>query len=168
MVADSLKEPRNSHFEVRNKTMRRSILAISLTSVAALVGACSTETKVPAPAQTPTPAATSSPSVKPSVSPTASDADSKKSALEGRWAGDKGDYLIVAKKDDKYTISIKKGTSAAESFEGTVKDDSIEFKRNNKVETISLGKLEDTGLKTVTGDKTCIVVTKGSEGYCKE
>jgi hypothetical protein len=44
----------------------------------------------------------------------------------------------------------------------------IEFARNGKTETIKSATAEETGMKWLKGEKNCVVITKGSEGYCKQ
>jgi hypothetical protein len=146
---------------------------------AVVAGACSsspevkpvvnTTTTTSTPGATPSPAV--SPSVNPSVDPKAA-ADDKKvdavkvEALTGKWPGVEGTYLDVTKKGDKYSVAIK-DLDKVETFEGTAKGDAIEFTRKGKAETIKAATGDETGMKWLAGKKTCVVITKGSEGYCK-
>lgn len=155
--------------------MRRSILTLSFAAVAAFLAACQpTETTKPAPNTAPSPAAPASPapsvspSVSPSVDPKAPAAPSAKlTALEGAWPGLNDSSLNVTKKGDKYAVEVKSG-GKTETFEGIAKGDTIEFKRKDKMETIKAATPEETGLKWTGGEKTCVVITKGSEAFCKK
>jgi hypothetical protein len=153
------------------KTMRRSIL-LTIISVATFVfAACTPETK-PVNPTTPTPA--TSPVASPAASPTGSPAAGDKStsvktdALTGRWQGPEGTFLNVTKKGDKFEIEIKALDPASKKYEGTAKGDVIEFTRDGKAATIKTATGDETGMKWLAGKKSCVVITKGSEGYCKD
>lgn len=159
--------------------MRRSVLAVFFATIAAFLAACQPEPIKPAPNTAPSPAvpaspAPSSPAAVPSVSPGASVdpkapvATSKISTLEGTWPGVEGTSLTVTKNGEKYKVELKGLDKKVETFEGTAKGDTIEFKRKDKVETIKVATAEETGMKWLQGEKNCVVITKGSEGYCKK
>jgi hypothetical protein len=114
----------------------------------------------------PTPAATGSPAASPSVDPKA--AAAKLTALEGTWPGVEGTSLKVTKTGEKYKIEITGLDKKVETFEGTPKGDAIEFTRKGKGETIKAATAEETGMKWLQGEKNCVVITKGSEGYCRK
>ncbi|MGD9563514.1 MAG: hypothetical protein AB7F88_15965 [Pyrinomonadaceae bacterium] len=154
--------------------MRRSVITISFAGIAAFVAACQpAETPKPnvpnagpSPAVPASPAApAASPSVSPSIDPKAPGA--KLAALEGAWPGVEGTSLKVTKNGEKYKIEIT-DLDKTETFEGTAKDDTIQFTRKGKLETIKAATAEETGMKWLKGQKNCVVITKGSEGYCKE
>jgi hypothetical protein len=162
--------------------MRRSILTVSFIATAGVLGACTgaAEVKPVAPnnaSGTPatasgTPAAASSPAVNPSVSPTvdpkaAAAPSAKAVALEGKWTGAEGTHLNVIKKGDKYAVEIK-NLDKTETFDGFAKGDTIQFKRADKLETITAATGDETGMKWLAGEKNCVVITKGSEGYCRK
>jgi hypothetical protein len=149
--------------------LRRSVLLSVLAVTAISVAACTTPTEVKPPATpVPSPAATASPAASPANSPAASPgAVSKVDALIGKWPGKEGTYLNIVKKGDKYTIEIA-NLDGAKTFEGTAKGDTIEFTRNGKTETIQAVSGTDTGMKGFEKATDCVVVTKGSEGYCKK
>lgn len=154
-------------------TLRRSVLLTVFAASAVALGACSGTPEVKPPVTVASP----SPAVSPSASPSAVDpknpvamapgSDKKVDALVGRWPGVEGTYLNVAKKGDKYSIEVKRGDKA-ETFEGTAKGDTIEFTRKGKTETLKAATAEETGMKWPAGEKTCVVITKGSEGYCRK
>jgi len=145
------------------------MLASLVVSGVAALGACQpAETAKPG---TNVPAASPITSPSQAASPTSSPANGKVVAgkadmLVGVWPGIDGASLTVAKKGEKYEIEIK-AKDGSKKFEGTAKGDAIEFSRNGKTETIKAATAEETGLKWNKGEKNCVVVTKGSEGYCK-
>lgn len=144
------------------------MLASLVVSGVAALGACQpAETVKPG---TNVPAA--SPITSPSQAPTGSPANDSKvvagkaDTLVGVWPGVDGATLTVAKKGEKYEIEIK-AKDGSKKFEGTAKGDAIEFSRNGKTETIKAATADETGMKWLKGEKNCVVITKGSEGYCK-
>mgnify|MGYP003401847594 CR=1 FL=1 len=156
--------------------MRRLVLTISLAATAAFAAACQPETPVkpssntpnqPAPSS-PTPAG--SPSTSPSVDPKASPAapGAKLAALDGEWTGAEGTKLKVTKNGEKYKVEITGLDKKTESFDGTVKGDTIEFTRKGKTETIKAATAEETGVKSLQAEKNCVVINKGTEGYCRK
>ena len=144
----------------------RSVLLSVLATTAIGVAACTPEVKPPA---SPTPAATASPATSPATSPAASPVANAATvdALVGRWPGVEGTYLNISKKGDKYSIEIA-NLDGPKTFEGTAKGDMIEFTRNGKTETIKAATGAETGMKGFEKETNCVVVTKGSEGFCKK
>ena len=157
--------------------MRRSMILVLFVAAVGVLGACTSTPEVklvpknasPSPASSGTSATPSvNPSVSPTVDPKAPSAPSAKLvALEGRWPGVEGTYLNVTRKGEKYSVEIK-NLDTAETFEGFAKGDVIEFKRKDKAETIMAATAEETGMKWLAGEKNCVVITKGSEGYCRK
>ncbi len=160
-------------------SQRRHFGVIVLASAAAVTAACSGGAADNRPAaSSPTPAASPTVSASPTpvqtVSPTpaaspAGDAKTDGKAVEnliGKWNGPEGTYLEVAKKDGKFAIAIK-DLDAVANFEGTAKGNVIEFTRDGKTETIKAATGDETGMKYLAGKKNCVVVTEGSEGFCK-
>ena len=148
--------------------LRRSVLLSVLATTAIGIAAC-TDTPQVKPSASPTPAVTASPAASPASSPSASPATNaaKVEALVGRWPGVEGTYLNISKKGDKYSIEIA-NLDGAKTFEGTAKGDMIEFTRNGKTETIKAATGAETGMKGFEKETNCVVVTKGSEGFCKK
>jgi hypothetical protein len=151
--------------------MRRSILLTVFAAMAAISVACSNTPEKPAttvpvstPAVTSSPAA--SPAAVPAVSPGVSDAK-KVDTLVGRWTGPEGTYLDVSKNGDKFKVEIKK-LDGSKTYEGTAKDGVIEFVRNGKTETVKTATGVETGMKGFEKETNCVVVTKGSEGFCRK
>lgn len=149
--------------------MRKTILLTFFVAAVGVLGAC-TNTPEVKPVTTPVTAPSASPAVSPSVNPVTdpkAPTESKVSALEGKWPGVEGAYLNVTKKGEKYSIEIK-DLDKTTTFEGTPKGDAIEFTRNGKTESIKSATADETGLKWLAGEKNCVVITKGKEGYCKK
>jgi hypothetical protein len=154
--------------------MRRSVLTVLFAAIAGVLAACQSTEPPKAPNTTPSPAApaspspttTGSPATSPSVDPKT--AAAKLAALEGTWPGVDGTSLKVTKNGEKYKIEITGLDKKTETFEGTAKGDAIEFTRKGKVETIKAATGEETGIKGLQAEKTCVVITKGSEGYCRK
>lgn len=144
------------------------MLASLVVSAVVALGACqpaetAKTTNVPAAS----PIASPSQSASPAGSPAADKpAVGKADTLVGTWPGVEGTSLKVEKKGEKYEIEIK-NLDGSKKFEGTAKGDVIEFSRNGKTETIKAATAEETGMKWLKGEKNCVVITKGSEGYCK-
>lgn len=147
----------------------------------AAIGACTPEkTNTPV---TPSPSPSSSPSASPSGSPSVSPSGAPANKLEswvGKWQGVEGTYLTITKKtevvdkskpaaagDEKFTIVIA-NLDKPSTYEGTGKGDHIEFVRNGKTETIKAATGAETGMKYLENEKNCLVVTKGSEGFCRK
>jgi hypothetical protein len=154
---------------------------ISLVAVAAFLGACQPSVKnTPV---TPSPSPSASPSASPSVSPSGSPAN-KIDSWVGKWPGVEGTYLTITKKvEDKTKPMANPGTVTAgeekftivlanldkpTTYEGIAKGDHIEFVRNGKTETIKAATGAETGMKGFENEKNCLVVTKGSEGFCRK
>ena len=147
--------------------MRRSLLLSVFVTAAFGIAACSGAPEKPT-SPSPAPAASASPAASPATSPAASPVvGSKMDALVGRWPGVEGTYLNIAKKGDKFTIEIS-NHDGAKTFDGTAKGDAIEFTRNGKTETIKAATGAETGMKGFEKETNCVVVTKGSEGFCKK
>jgi uncharacterized protein (DUF2147 family) len=140
------------------------VLATIVVGAAACDPAAQTK---PAVNTTPAPAASASPAASSSASPVAAAPASKADALAGKWTGAEGTYLNVAKKGDKYSVEIA-NLDGPQTFEGTAKGDVIEFTRKGKTETIKAATGAETGMKGLEKETNCVVVTKGSEGYCKK
>ena len=141
------------------------LLAASIVTGAACTGE-RPEVKPPSP----TPAASVAPTVSPTGSPSVTPATagpSKPDSLVGRWTGPEATYLNVSKKGDKYSIEIA-NLDGPKSYEGTAKGGVIEFSRNGKTETIKTATGAETGMKGFEKETNCVVVTKGSEGFCKK
>ncbi|MEO5860729.1 MAG: hypothetical protein ABIR33_17490 [Pyrinomonadaceae bacterium] len=139
-----------------------------------LIGACGGPPETPkAPNLASTPAATQSPATSPEV---ANPGEAAVQKLGGKWDGPEGTYLMVTEKmgaDGKQQLPRKfeveiKDLDKAEKFEGTAKNGVIEFIRKGKTETVKAATGVETGMKYLEKETNCVVVTKGSEGFCKK
>lgn len=153
--------------------MRRPFLLSAIAFAAFVLGACSGGPTTTPPKTTSTPATTSSPAVSPEV---ANPGEAAVQKLIGKWDGPEGTYLSVTEKmaDDgkqqlprKFEVEIK-DLDKAEKFEGTAKNGTIEFTRKGKTETVKAATGAETGMKYLEKETNCVVVTKGSEGFCKK
>src|SRR5215467_657924 len=84
----------------------------------------------------------------------------------GRWPGVEGTYLDLAKKGDKYAVTIS-DLDGPKEFEGVPAGDHIEFTRNGKSESIHHGDGKDAGMKWMLDKKDCLVIHAG-EGFCRD
>ena len=84
----------------------------------------------------------------------------------GRWPGVEGTYLDLAKKGDKYVVTIS-DLDGPKDFEGKAAGDHIEFTRDGKVESIRHGNGQDVGMKWMLYKKNCLVIHAG-EGFCRD
>ena len=153
------------------------MLVLAAASAFAL-GACEPKTDVkPGPNATSSPSGTSSPSTQPPASPTVANPDEAAvQKLMGKWDGPEGTFISVTEKKGadgkqqlprKFDIEIK-NLDKTEKFEGTAKAGMIEFIRNGKTETVKTATGAETGMKGFEKETTCVVVTKGSEGFCRK
>ena len=156
--------------------LRRSALLTVFAALAIGLGAACDPKPEVAPVK---PAASPAPTAMPSISPATPAADDKKAGAEklvGRWTGPEGTYLSITEKSGTvagkdvpkaFTVEIK-NLDKAETFEGTAKGDAIEFTRKGKVESVKAATGVETGMKGFEKETNCVVVTKGSEGFCKK
>jgi len=156
---------------MRISKLRRSILLTVFAAAAVALGACTNtpEVKPPVtPVGSPSPGV--SPTASPAVSPTGSPTAGEKTAadaLVGRWPGVEGTYLDIAKKGDKYSVAIR-NLDGVQTFEAIAEGSTIEFTRKGKVETVRAATGNETGMKWLLSEKNCVVINKGSEGYCRK
>jgi len=153
--------------------LRRPFLLTAAAAATFIVGACSTPEAPKPPATTPSPSASQSPATSPEV---ANPGEAAVQKLIGKWDGVEGTYLSVTEKmgaDGKQQLPRKfeveiKDLDKAEKFEGTAKNGVIEFTRKGKTETVKAATGVETGMKYLEKETNCVVVTKGSEGFCKK
>jgi len=84
----------------------------------------------------------------------------------GRWPGVEGTYLDIARNGDKYEIEIA-NLDGPKTYEGISAGDHIEFRRGGKMESIRASDGNGTGMKWLLDKTNCLVITWGSEGYCR-
>ncbi len=154
--------------------MRRSITLTALVAIFSVAFAACTTTTENTPNKPPVNAVpTASPAASPASSPEKGNTDDKNGSdekvesLVGRWSGPEGSYVNITEKDDKFAIVLA-NLDGPKTYEGTAKGSVIEFTRNGKTETITAATGEETGMKYLLDEKNCVVITKGSEGFCKK
>src|SRR6185369_8008242 len=155
---------------MKNTKLRSTGILTILMIATVAFAACDPQSKATPPASpspAASPASSASPVAAPSGSPVAAVPAGKADALAGKWTGAEGTSLSVTKKGDKYSIEIA-NLDGPQTFEGTAKGDVIEFTRKGKTETIKAATGAETGMKGFEKETNCVVVTKGSEGYCKK
>jgi hypothetical protein len=141
---------------------------IVFATILVAASACTTPSDVK-PTASPTATATASPAASATAtsSPAANVGGAKAESLVGRWTGVEGTYLDIGKEGDKYSIEIA-NLDGPKTYEGTARGDAIEFTRNGKTETIKAGTGADTGMKGFEKETNCVIMTKGSEGFCRK
>lgn len=85
----------------------------------------------------------------------------------GRWAGVEGTFLELARDGDRYVVTIA-DLDGPKSYAGVAAGDHIEFTRGGKTESIRAASGAETGMKWLADETNCLVVTVGSEGYCRK
>jgi hypothetical protein len=85
----------------------------------------------------------------------------------GRWQGVEGAYLSLSKNGNDYLIEIA-NLDGPKKYEGKTVGDHIEFQRGDKVESIRAATGKETGMKYLAEEENCLVVSVGSEGFCRK
>ena len=85
----------------------------------------------------------------------------------GRWNGVEGTYLELARAGDRYAVTIA-DLDGPRSYEGAAVRGRIEFVREGRTESIRPASGKETGMKWLAGETNCLVVTVGSEGFCRK
>ncbi len=158
---------------MKTSKLRRPFLLTAVAAATFIVGACTAPEAPKPPTPTASPSATQSPATSPEV---ANPGEAAVQKLVGKWDGVEGTYLSVTEKmgaDGKQQLPRKfeveiKDLDRAEKFEGTAKNGVIEFTRKGKTETVKAATGAETGMKYLEKESNCVVVTKGSEGFCKK
>ena len=84
----------------------------------------------------------------------------------GRWSGVEGTYLELARAGGGYAVTIA-SLDGPRTFEGTAVRDHVEFVRDGRTESIRHASGSETGMKWLARETSCLVVTVGSEGFCR-
>ena len=160
--------------KMNTKKMRRPVLLGVAASAVFAVGACQPKTDMKDQTTVvPNTAPTTKPSIEPEV---ANPTEAALQKMLGRWEGPEGTYINITDKKGpdgkqqsprKFEIEIK-NLDKVEKFEGTAKGKDIEFTRNGKTETVKAATGPETGMKWLEKESNCLLVTKGSEGFCKK
>ena len=128
----------------------RTIVALAL-----LAAAC-------APAERPAPAPVSTQVPAPTTVTTPPVAD----AWLGEWKGVEGTFLRLERKGAGYTVTLA-NLDGPRTFDATAAGDVVTFTREGRSETIRATDGAGTGMKWLADRKDCLVVTVGSEGFCR-
>jgi hypothetical protein len=88
-------------------------------------------------------------------------------SLIGKWTGPEGTYLDIQRDGEEYKITIA-NLDGPQTYPATAIDEGISFERGGKTETIRSTDGEGTGMKYLAEKVDCVVVTAGSEGFCRD
>jgi hypothetical protein len=85
----------------------------------------------------------------------------------GRWNGVEGTWLELARAGGGYSVTIA-DLDGARTFEGAPARDRVEFVRDGRTESVRRASGQETGMKWLADESNCLVVTVGSEGFCRD
>lgn len=85
----------------------------------------------------------------------------------GRWPGVEGTYLEIAREGDRLVVTIA-DLDGPKTYTGTAAGDHIEFVRGGRTESIRAATGRETGMKWLADQTNCLVITVGSEGFCRK
>ena len=85
----------------------------------------------------------------------------------GNWPGPEGSYIKLEPADAGYQVELA-NLDGPKFYKGTPAGDHIAFTRDGKTENIRKTDGPGTGMKYYGDKKDCLVVTKGSEGFCRD
>lgn len=121
-------------------------------AVVLLAAACApAERSSPPPASTTAPATTAVPPA---------------DAWLGEWKGVEGTFLRLERKGPGYAVTIA-NLDGPRTFDAAAAGDVVTFARDGRTETIRATDGAGTGMKWLADRKDCLVVTAGSEGFCR-
>ena len=159
---------------MKNTNLRRSALLTVCAVVITAIGiACEPKVETPKAAPPPATSPAASPAANPATSPAADkkEDDKKRTGAEakvGRWQGLEGTYLnVVESGPDTYTVEIK-DLDGAKQYQAKASGDGLEFTREGKTQTVKAATGTETGMKGFEKETNCLVITKGSEGFCRK
>jgi hypothetical protein len=84
----------------------------------------------------------------------------------GKWNGVEGTFLEISA-GNPFTVTIA-NLDGPRTFDAAPKGDALVFQRDGKEEKITAVTGEETGMKYLLDKKDCLVVVKGSEGFCRD
>lgn len=84
----------------------------------------------------------------------------------GEWKGVEGTFLRLERKGTGYAVIIA-NLDGPRTFDATGAGDVVTFMREGRSETIRATDGAGTGMKWLADRKDCLVVTAGSEGFCR-
>lgn len=87
----------------------------------------------------------------------------------GRWNGPEGLFLEIAPASKPGTVRIvlKDTLDDQATYVGRLDGDVIRFVRHGTGAAIRHGTGAETGFKWLAGKKTCLIIVKDKEGYCR-
>ncbi len=142
--------------------MKKTDFRITILAMMFLMVACQDRNRTGA---VPSPTVMSSPAATPTTASAAANNPTDK--WLGQWTGVEGTYLHLSKIGDNYTVKIA-NLDGPKTYEGVAAGDRIDFKRDGKTESIRATDGKGTGMKWLEREKNCLVVTFGSEGFCRK
>jgi hypothetical protein len=101
-----------------------------------------------------------------STVPPAPPATLRTDAWLGEWKGVEGTSLRLARKGAGYAVTIA-NLDGPRTFDAAAAGDAVTFTRDGKTEQIRATDGAGTGMKWLADRKDCLVVTVGSEGFCR-
>jgi hypothetical protein len=84
----------------------------------------------------------------------------------GEWKGVEGTFLRLERKGAGYAVTIA-NLDGPRTFDATAAGDAVTFTRDERTETIRATDGAGTGMKWLADKKDCLVVTAGSEEFCR-
>jgi hypothetical protein len=84
----------------------------------------------------------------------------------GEWKGVEGTFLRLERKGAAYSVTIA-NLDGPRTFDATAAADAVTFVRDGRTETIRATDGAGTGMKWLAEKTDCLVVTAGSEGFCR-
>lgn len=85
----------------------------------------------------------------------------------GRWNGVEGTYLELARDGEGYAVTIA-DLDGPETYPVIAVGEHIEFVRAGRTESIRRATGKETGMKWLADETNCLVITVGSEGFCRK
>ena len=85
----------------------------------------------------------------------------------GKWPGVEGTFLEIARDGERYAITVA-DLDGPKTYRGTAVGDHIEFTRGGRTESIRAASGTETGMKWLADKTECLVITVGSEGFCRK
>ena len=86
----------------------------------------------------------------------------------GKWTGPEGLYVqITSTGAGAYNLEMQSDLDTRGTYPGQDAEGGIQFARGGKYLLLRAATGDETGLKYLAGEKSCLMVETG-EGYCKE
>jgi hypothetical protein len=85
----------------------------------------------------------------------------------GRWNGVEGTYLEIARDGAGYAVTVA-DLDGPKTYAATAVPAGLAFTRGGRAETIRAATGRETGMKWLAEETRCLVITVGSEGFCRK